>query len=213
MGKGCLICDQPAVRTLVEDLASSGGDLTAVRSAIESKSEERISVYQIRKHLCEHSTVDLKTLHESLLVKKKANPEEVALQKQMRLERKAEVVDFLDCVSAINVDEVLSRHNIPTALPDSFEELQKVVGSGAFSLHRSMLGITLAAIDRHIKDTSTPPPTGLVKAAQMSQDMLDKVTGLSAAANLDGAIRLVTQAGFTVLGGDGEVVEADSETP
>ena len=211
MSKPCLICEQPLVRTLIEDLARSGGDLNAVRTAIESKSDYKVSVYQIRKHLCEHSTVDLKTLNDSLLVRKKTDPEALAIHKQMRLERKADVEEFLDHIATIDIDDVLSRHNIPTILPKTFEDVQRIVGSGAFSLHRQMLGVALAGLDRHIKDTSVPAPTGLIKAAQMSQDMLDKITGLSAAANLDSAIRAVTAAGFSVLGGDGQLVDADLE--
>jgi len=181
--------------------------------AIDKKSSEKISVYQIRKHICEHSNVDLKILNESLLVKKRPDPELVALQKQIKLERRADVEEFLDSVAAISVDDVLSAHNIPTKKPETFEELQAMVASGAFSLHRNVLGITLSAIDRHIADKGVPAPVGLIKAAQMSQEMLDRVTGLSAGVSLDSAIRTVTSAGFTVTGGDGAVIDSDQNSP
>ena len=211
MPKSCQICELPILRNLIEDLAKSGGDLEAVRKAIESKTEEKISVYQIRNHLCNHSTVELQSLHDSLLVRRKPNKELVALQTQIKLERKADVEEFLNTVASINIDEVLCRHNIPTGPPTSFNELQNIVASGAFSLHRSMLGITMAAMERHIEDKSVPAPLGFVKAAQTSQEMLDKVTGLSTAASLDSAIRTVTAAGYSVTGGDGRIIDPDEQ--
>lgn len=194
----CPICEARADRKAIEVLVEEGGDLEAVKKALEDRGIKS-STYMIRRHFRDHTKIPPEKIHASLIPKIKPTKAELEAQAAERESRRIEVEAYLDEVASINLEKVFEATGVNPKV-ESMGDVLDLVQRMAISLHTLTTAIAYDRLERYARDPEGRRyPTTEVRGAQATAGMVSEAFGYGQAVSLQTAADTIERAGLRVV--------------
>jgi len=203
MASTCSICAARADRGAIEALVETGGDLVAVKKLLSDRGIEA-TTYAIKKHLRDHTRIEIKDIHESLITKVQPTQAERQKMAAEKASRKREVAEYLDSVAAIDVESVLAQMGVNTR-PDTMGDVLTLIQRMSIATHTVASAIAYTQLQRFARDPEGRHyPQLEMRGVQATSQMVSEAFGTAQAASLQSAADLLERSGY-------KVIEAGSE--
>ena len=195
----CVVC-RSEHRRLVEDLAAGGASLDQLKSALAEKGAA-LPTIGLKRHLKQHSGIDLEVLHPTILeILKK--PVERAEQVQIERKRQAEADEILEAiVQADSVD--LAGFRAECGIKEVPESVDDVIGADqtvTYRLFQRAAAIADKELELYSRDRERYRyPTNQLKGLSMLHEMLATAYAYREAVNINTAARTIHREGGRVV--------------
>jgi hypothetical protein len=195
----CVVCHSEH-RHLVENLAAGGASLETIKSALAEK-EIKLPTIGLKRHLKQHSGVDLENLHPTILEVLKS-PVQRAEQVQVERQRQAEANEILEAIvqsDSVDVTGFLTECGIKEK-PDTVEDVIEADQVVSYRLFQRAAAIADKELQLYAMDRERYRyPTNQLKGLSMLHEMMATAYAYREAVNINVAAKTIHREGGRVL--------------
>jgi len=195
----CVICCSEH-RKLVETLAAGGASLQQIKDALKEK-DVSLPTIGLKRHLKQHSGIDLEILHPTILeiLKKPIERAEQAQIERQRQEEADRVLETIVQADSVDLEGFRKTWGIKE-VPDSIEDVIEADQTVTYRLFQRAAAIADKELELYARDRERYRyPTNQLKGLSMLHEMLATAYAYREAVNINTAARTIHREGGRVV--------------